>query len=113
MAVKEVHAERAQTMTHTETTTTESLATKIAEMKGIPTETELVEMLRSKTLTVTFLKLDGEQRVMTCTKSFDVIPESSRPKTEKEGKPGTVNVWDINANAWRSFRYDRVQKVEL
>ncbi len=100
-------------MMHTETTTTESLATKIAEMKNIPTETELVEMLRSKTLTVTFLKLDGEQRVMTCTKSFDVIPESSRPKTEKEGKPGTVNVWDINANAWRSFRYDRVQKVEL
>ena len=112
-AVKVAQNEKGRMMTHTEATMTESLETKIAEMKGIPTETELVEMLRSKTLTVTFLKLDGEQRVMTCTKSFDVIPESSRPKTEKEGKPGTVNVWDTNANAWRSFRYDRVQKVEL
>ena len=102
-----------QMMQNTVTDGTESLATRIAEMKGIPTEAELVEMLRSKTLTVTFLKLDGEQRVMTCTKSFDVIPESSRPKTEKESKPGTVNVWDTNAGAWRSFRYDRVQRVEL
>jgi predicted DNA-binding transcriptional regulator YafY len=23
-----------------------------------------------------------------------------------------VNVWDVNAQGWRSFRYDRVQKVE-
>ena len=85
---------------------------QIAALKGIPTEEDLVRLLKEKTLTVTFLKLDGDQRVMTCTKVLESIPEESRPKTEKDTKPGTINVWDLNANGWRSFRYDRVQKVE-
>jgi len=84
----------------------------VAEQKGIPTEQELLEQLRKETLVVTFNKLDGDERVMTCTKSFDVIPEESRPKTDKEPKVGTVTVWDINAKGWRSFKYDRVTKVE-
>ena len=84
----------------------------IADAKGIPTEQALLEQLREQTLVVTFNKLDGDERVMTCTKSFDVIPEESRPKTDKEPKAGTVTVWDINAKGWRSFRYDRVTKVE-
>lgn len=84
----------------------------VAEMKGIPTQELLLEQLRKETLVVTFNKLDGNERVMTCTKSFDVIPEESRPKTDKEPKVGTVTVWDINAKGWRSFKYDRVTKVE-
>ena len=84
----------------------------VAEMKGIPTQEILLEQLRKETLVVTFNKLDGNERVMTCTKSFDVIPEESRPKTDKEPKVGNVTVWDVNAKGWRSFRYDRVTKVE-
>ena len=49
---------------------------------------------------------------MTCTKSFDIIPEESRPKTEKEPPKGNVTVWDVNAKGWRSFKHDRVTKVE-
>ena len=47
----------------------------VAEMKGIPTQEDLLEQLRKETLVVTFNKLNGDERVMTCTKSFDVIPE--------------------------------------
>ena len=96
----------------TETDGTESLTTKIASIKGIPTEKELTNLLREGVLVVTFKKLDGDERVMTCTKSFDVIPEDLQPKTNKEPKQGTVTVWDVNAKGWRSFRYDRVTKVE-
>lgn len=84
----------------------------VANAKGIPTEEKLKETLRKETLVVTFNKLDGDERVMTCTKSFDVIPEESRPKTDKDAKAGTVTVWDLNAKGWRSFRYDRITKVE-
>jgi len=84
----------------------------VAKAKGIPTEEKLKETLRKETLVVTFNKLDGDERVMTCTKSFDVIPEESRPKTDKDSKAGTVTVWDLNAKGWRSFRYDRITKVE-
>ena len=84
----------------------------IAVAKGIPTQEELLEQLKKDTLVVTFNKLDGDERIMTCTKSLDVIPEESRPKTDKEPKVDTVIVWDTTAKGWRSFRYDRVTKVE-
>jgi|TARA_A200000159_G_scaffold159958_1_gene179355 uncharacterized lipoprotein NlpE involved in copper resistance len=84
----------------------------VADKKGIPTEEQLNKALREETLVVTFNKLDGAERVMTCTKSFDVIPEANQPKSDKPGKEGNVTVWDVNANGWRSFKYERVTKVE-
>jgi len=100
-------------MTNTETTMTESLVSeKIAKMKNIPTKQDLISRLQKETLTVTFLKLDGDRRVMTCTKSFDIIPVEHHPKTEKPPKEDTITVWDTNASAWRSFRYDRIEAVE-
>lgn len=106
--------EKAQMTQNTETVGTESSVQEtIAILKGIPTEADLNKILREEILTVTFLKLDGDQRVMTCTKSWNYIPEANRPTTAKEAKNGTVNVWDLNANGWRSFKYDRIQKVEL
>ena len=85
----------------------------IAEMKGIPTQDDLIDALKEKTAVVTFLKLDGDERIMTCTKSLKIIPEEKQPKTDKKVKEGNVNVWDLNAKGWRSFKYDRVQKVEI
>ena len=35
-----------------------------------------------------------------------------KPKTDKEPKEGNVTVWDTNAKGWRSFKYDRITKVE-
>ena len=90
----------------------DTVAKKVAEMKGIPTQEELLEQLSNNTLVVTFNKLDGDERIMTCTKSFDVIPEEHKPKTDKQPKEGNVTVWDLNAKGWRSFRYDRITKVE-
>jgi len=90
-----------------------SLTTKIANMKGIPTEEELQRILRENIAVVTFNKLDGEQRVMTCTKDFGKIPELLQPKTDRQPPKGSVTVYDINAKGWRSFKYDRVTKVEI
>jgi hypothetical protein len=84
---------------------------KIAELKGIPKQDELLNILKTGVLIVTFNKLDGDERVMTCTKNNDNIPEDMRPKTEKVIKEGTITVWDLNAKGWRSFKYDRVTKV--
>ena len=85
---------------------------RIARMKGIPTKEGLLKMLQEGTYTVTFKKLNGDERVMTCTKSFDIIPKEHQPKTNKETKLENITVWDTNANGWRSFVYDRVSKVE-
>ena len=40
---------------------------QIAELKGIPTKDNLLKLLKEKQAVVTFTKLNGDQRVMTCT----------------------------------------------
>jgi len=79
----------------------------------------LIEQLKTKTLQVTFTKVNGEQRVMTCTLDPMVVPPAPEPKQLAEGqqprvkKPNdaVVSVWDINAVGWRSFRIDNVTDV--
>ena len=68
---------------------------KVAEMKGIPEEKELVEALQKAIFEITFNKLDGEERIMTCTKITDMIPEDKRPKTDKPPVARFVS-WSIS-----------------
>ena len=83
----------------------------VASLKNIPKQQELLDILKTGVLVVTFNKLDGDERVMTCTKNNEHIPEESLSKTDKVVKEGTITVWDLNAKGWRSFKYDRVTKV--
>ena len=86
---------------------------KIAEMKGIPTFDDLSKKLKESVAVVTFKKLDGDERTMTCTKDFNVIPKENHPKTEKQPPKGNITVWDVNAKGCRSFVYERVTKVQF
>ena len=85
---------------------------KIAELKGIPTKDNLLKILNEQQAVVTFTKLNGDQRVMTCTKSLNIIPKENHPKSNTKAHDTNITVWDMNAKGWRSFVYDRVQKVE-
>jgi hypothetical protein len=86
------------------------------------TKVELVENLKKGEVVVTFKKKDGSERVMKCTKSFNIIPEDKQPKTEtnveakldENGNPiisDLITVWDIESNGWRSFDYKSLIKV--
>ena len=93
-----------------------NLKETIADMKGIPTKDELMTMLKEDELIVTFLKLDGDRRVMTCTLREDVVPPATKKDPLSQKKIRTISdkvcsVWDIHAKGWRSFRYDRVEEV--
>lgn len=63
---------------------------------------------------VTFKKKNGDTRIMVCTKNMDLIPTEYHPKPLVEGEepkpPSDVvcSVFDLEANGWRSFRYDSV-----
>ena len=85
-------------------------------------------------ITVTFVKADGTLRDMRCTLNRDFIP-TQPPRAEKPAKEAPVDglrqhgflgeakevtkpeenhtqkVFDLDADAWRSFRYDRLKKV--
>jgi len=90
----------------------------VANLKGIPTKEELKLLLSQNVVTVDFTKLDGDKRVMTCTLREDIKPTATKsdPMSQKkvrEVSDAVVSVWDVNAKGWRSFRYDRINAVDV
>jgi len=94
-------------------------------------------LLIASEITVDFVKADGTQRSMRCTLDSNRIPHAAAPKpisvpaeiqassavnidgltvTEsrkprREPDPVTQRVYDLDQGAWRSFRFDRLQKI--
>lgn len=67
---------------------------------------EIVQLLESNVAKITFIKLNGEHREMLCTLIRDKIPEDKLPKGEKSTNDAVVAVYDLEKEAWRSFRLD-------
>ncbi len=58
---------------------------------------------------VTFMKLDGTQRVMNCTLSKEFLPEQTDLEEAAAKSSKThCTVWDLDKKEWRSFIYDRI-----
>jgi hypothetical protein len=67
--------------------------------------------------TVIFTKKDGTERVMNCTTSANIVPlveiKESIEKKEKKVNDEVMPVYDIEAKAWKSFRWDSVKQVRF
>lgn len=75
---------------------------------------ELQEELHKNVVTVTFTKVNGEQRVMPCTLDASRIPADNLPKNStKKVNDDVCSVWAIDSNGWRSFRFDSVISYEV
>jgi len=90
----------------------------VATLKGIPTKPDLKGLLDQNVIVVDFTKLNGDKRVMTCTLREDMKPPATKvdpmsTKKVREISDAVVSVWDVNAKGWRSFRYDRINKVDV
>ena len=111
--------EKAQTMQNTETTGTQSSVSEtVASLKGIPTKADLKNLLDQNVVVVDFTKLNGDKRIMTCTLREDMKPPATKTDTMSQKKvreisDAVLSVWDVNARGWRSFRYDRINSVNI
>jgi hypothetical protein len=74
-------------------------------------------LLKTEEITVTFIKKDGSERVMRCTTNPTYImfkdPAIMESKKERKSNNEVLPVYDIEADAWRSFRYDSIKKVSI
>ena len=67
------------------------------------------EKLHRTICKVVFTKTDGTERVMHCTLNENMIPaaiEALDTKRTKKENPEVQPVYDVEANGWRSFRWD-------
>jgi hypothetical protein len=73
--------------------------------------TGVKSLLHEGEMTINFIKADGTTRLMTGTLSESLIPEEKRPKIDPDKPvktPSTTacNVFDIEKQEWRSFKYE-------
>jgi len=73
----------------------------------------LDEMLQSGNLVVVeFIKADGSERTMRCTKDFSLIPVDQHPSEiiDAPAYNDLMKVFDVDAQAWRAFKPSRVTR---
>lgn len=73
----------------------------------------LKTLLKDNILDVSFTKVDGTLRNMKCTLKPTLLPDSAFLTADERERSYTVSedvlpVWDVEKNAWRSFRIDSV-----
>ncbi|WJE88047.1 hypothetical protein YFHUAIHA_CDS0174 [Phage C48C1] len=77
----------------------------------------IVNQLRSNVLEVSFVKVDGDTRVMPCTLLTEYMPEPSETKVQKVDdysvNKSVIRAFAIDKQAWRSFRLENVTGVRV
>ena len=76
----------------------------------------LKEMLKMGSVTVTFTKKDGTERVMECTLQPELLPpvvvtEDVEPKRQKAANEDVMAVYDLESKGWRSFTVRSVKRL--
>jgi len=71
----------------------------------------LAGILEQSVVEVTFTKKDGTERVMNCTLLEDYLPETTG--VGRSAGSDALAVFDVDADGWRSFRWDSVKAVKL
>lgn len=73
-------------------------------------------LLKSSVVKVTFTKNDGSERSMLCTLIPEFLPlveESDVPKHKIKLNEDVQRVYDLEAKAWRSFRFESIIDLEF
>ena len=77
----------------------------------------LVDILRHNIVTVTFTKVNGDERVMKCTLRSEMIPNAPTQNgelvVEQKQSSNNVSVWDVDSQGWRSFRVTSVKSISI
>lgn len=77
-------------------------------------KSEVLELLHEGEVLVAFEKADGSERNMLATLTEVLLPEQVDVEEhiqKKKPNPDVCVVWDTENQGWRSFRWDRLKRV--
>jgi hypothetical protein len=81
-------------------------------MSDVRSKSGMVNSLKEGVCEVTFNKVNGDLRVMSCTLDMGFVPESFLPKGNGTISELVVSVWDVKSHGWRSFRPENVTEFK-
>ncbi len=71
-------------------------------------------VLRNERVNVCFIKADGTERWMHCTLHPELVPVAEKTDApQRKVSDAAQSVWDLEAQAWRSFRWDRIRQFSF
>jgi hypothetical protein len=87
---------------------------KASNILNMPTKDEFKKLLKDTVVTVNFKKKDDSLRKMICTLNEDYLPEPEERENKKVKSESNdaIAVWDLEKQAWRSFRLDSIVNYE-
>ena len=74
---------------------------------------EIIEKLKSDVINIIFTKVDGSTRSMKATLSQNIVPGEATARATSRSADSAQAVWDTEAQAWRSFRWDSVKQINF
>lgn len=77
-------------------------------------KSNVIEQLKDGVAAVRFTKLNGEMREMKATLNENQMPEivaEIENKAPRKKSEDALSVWDVDKQAWRSFRWDRLEQI--
>lgn len=77
-------------------------------------KSDVIEMLRTQTVDIEFVKKDGTTRLMTCTLRESSLPaqvDVEEHAQKKTPNPDILAVFDVINQGWRAFRWDSLKMV--
>ena len=77
----------------------------------------LISALKKQIVKVSFTKLDGKLRHMSCTLQESLLPEITKEGATTEAKKAKTGdvlpVFDTEKQGWRSFRFDSIKSISF
>jgi hypothetical protein len=70
-------------------------------------------ILHTEQVQVTFVKADGTERTMPCTLQESVLPKPVATESRRKYNEDICVVFDPERAVWRSFRWDRLKRIQF
>jgi hypothetical protein len=79
------------------------------------TKDKLKDLLKQNVVSISFTKTDGTDRTMLCTLKSNLLPviESKEGTKKKAENENVLSVWDLEKDAFRSFRLNALKRYDL
>jgi hypothetical protein len=73
----------------------------------------VLDELADREVEIVFFKANGQKRTMIATLQASYLPARNPDAAAKASNDDVQAVWDVEANGWRSFRWDSVTESDL
>ena len=78
------------------------------------TQAQLEELLSTGLSRIVFLKVEGSERELVCTRDMGLVPEDMQPSgtLNRMKSATTVAVYDVQEDCWKSFLVENLISID-